>query len=157
MIQIRAASVADLPAIVEFNCRLAEETEHKQLDRATITRGVQRALDQPSLCRYFVAEVGGLVIGQTMITFELTDWRDGLFYWLQSVYVEPSQRSQGVFRALFEHVLAAARQDPDVRGVRLYAEHENVAALATYQRLGFKPSGHALYEIDWSGATRAVE
>ena len=148
---VRDATLDDLPTIVDFNCRLAEETEHKRLDRETITRGVRRALTEPNLCRYFVAEMDGRVIGQAMITLELTDWRDGVLWWFQSVYVQADHRGGGVFRALFEHIGRTARNEPDVRGLRLYVERDNQRAQRVYEQLGLKPSGHLVYELDWSG------
>jgi GNAT superfamily N-acetyltransferase len=147
---VRSAVSADLPTIVEFNCQLAWETEHKRLDRDTIARGVGRALTQPELCRYFVAEQGGAVVGQAMVTFELTDWRDGVMWWLQSVYVAEPYRGQGVFRALFDHLATLAQADPDCRGLRLYVEHENERARRVYEQLGLHPSGHLVMERDWS-------
>lgn len=151
MLSIRSATSADLATIVDFNTRLAWETEHKRLEPATIARGVARALAQPGLCRYFVAEIGGAVVGQAMVTYELTDWRDGVLWWFQSVYVEEAHRGSGVFRALFQHIAAAAQADPEVRGLRLYVEHENVRAQKVYEQIGMKPSGHVVYERDWSG------
>ena len=150
-LSIRPAALADQPTIVEFNCRLAWETEHKRLEQEEITRGVRRALTQPEKCLYFVAESGGQIVGQAMVTFELTDWRDGVLWWLQSVYVAESSRGQGVFRALFDHILALAQAGPDVRGLRLYVERDNSRAQRVYEQLGLQPSGHIVYERDWSG------
>jgi len=150
-LSIRSANLDDLPTIVDFNCRLAWETEHKRLEPDTIRRGVQRALTQPQMCRYFVAESAGQVVGQAMVTFELTDWRDGVLWWFQSVYVAEPSRGQGVFRALFDHILSLAQADPDVRGLRLYVERENARAQRVYERLAMRPSGHVVYERDWSG------
>ena len=147
---IRAATLADLPTIARFNSLLAEETEHKQLDPATIERGVRRALSEPGLCRYFVAEQDGRIVGQAMITIELTDWRDGVLWWLQSVYVAEAHRGAGVFRSLFQHILSLAQADADVRGLRLYVERENERAKRVYEQMGMQPSGHLVYERDWS-------
>ncbi len=147
---VRDARNDDLPTIVDFNLRLARESEDKRLDPTTVERGVRRALNNTALGRYFVAEEAGTVVGQTMITYELTDWRDGVFWWIQSVYVMPDARGRGVFRSLFEHVDRLARSSPDARGLRLYVERHNASAISTYERLGLHPSGHLLYEIDWS-------
>lgn len=150
---IRDALVDDAPTIVDFNCRLAWETEHKRLDPAVIGPGVEAALRRPEFARYFLAEINGEIVGQMMLTYEWSDWRNGLFWWIQSVYVRDDARRGGVFRALYRHVESLARSTAGVIGLRLYVEHENAAALATYRKLGMIPSGHVLYEYDWSGAT----
>lgn len=154
-IHIRDATPADAAIIAEFNRRLAWESESKRLDAEVLARGVRLALEKLEMCRYFLAEVAGQVVGQTMLTYEWSDWRAGVFWWIQSVYVVAEQRGQGVFRALFEHVRALARSTPEVCGLRLYVEHQNAAAQATYRRLGMTPSGHFLYELDWSGVGSA--
>lgn len=153
-IRVRPATLADVPTIVDYNARLALETEHKRLDPDQLHQGVTRGLSHPELCAYFMAELDGRVVGQTMVTYEWTDWRDGILWWIQSVYVEADYRRQGVFRALFRHIEHEARNHPDARGLRLYVEHENKRAQATYAALGMKPSGHFLLELDWSGAVR---
>ena len=149
---MRDARLDDAPLIVEFNQLLAWESEARRLDESVLAAGVRRALTTPELSRYFIAEISGDVVGQTMLTYELTDWRDGVLWWLQSVYVREPWRGQGVFRRLFEHVESLARRDPAARGLRLYVERHNARALATYERMGMQPSGHLLYEKDWSGA-----
>jgi GNAT superfamily N-acetyltransferase len=153
---IRSAALVDVPTIVLFNSRLAEETEHKRLDPATIERGVRRALSEPGLCRYFVAERGSEIVGQAMITIELTDWRDGVLWWLQSVYVAKPHRGTGVFRTLFQHIQSLAEADGEVRGLRLYVERENERAQRVYEQLGMRPSGHLVYERDWSNLGAGV-
>jgi GNAT superfamily N-acetyltransferase len=157
MLVIREATAADAPVIVDFNTRMAWETEHKRLDPATLTAGVDAALRQPLYARYFVAEQtepeaseAPVIVGQLMLTYEWSDWRNGLFWWVQSVYVREESRRGGVFRMLLGYVEGLARSSPDCCGLRLYVEHENQAAIATYRKLGFVPSGHLLYEIDWS-------
>ena len=149
-VTIRSARADDLTQIVDFNLRLAEESEGKKLDEAVLSKGVQRALASPEMCRYFMAEVSGEVAGQTMITFELTDWRDGVLWWLQSVYVRPEFRKLGVFKALFRHIATLAKETPDVRGLRLYVEQGNSRAQKVYEQMGMQPGGYLVYEQDWS-------
>ncbi|HEY5312728.1 MAG TPA: GNAT family N-acetyltransferase [Pirellulales bacterium] len=152
-LSIRWATSDDLRTIVEFNRLLAVESEHKQLDVEILRRGVAELLARPELGRYFVAETAGSLVGQAMITYEWSDWRSGMFWWLQSVYVDAGFRRRGIFRALYEHVAAQARADAGVCGLRLYVENANRAALETYRQLGMQPSGHLVYELDWSSAT----
>ena len=130
-VTIRAADSRDVAAILAFNAALAWESEGKRLDLEVLRRGVGRVLATPALGRYLVAETQGQVIGQTMLTYELTDWRDGILYWIQSVYVVTDQRRRGVFRQLYQAVQTLARQDPAARGLRLYVEHENAGATST--------------------------
>jgi len=151
-VRIRDAAPADAAVIAEFNRLLALESEQKTLDPGTLERGVQLALSRPELCRYFLAESAGRIVGQTMLTYEWSDWRAGVFWWIQSVYVVADCRGRGVFRALFKHIDALARSTPEVCGLRLYVEEHNASAIATYRKMGLAPSGHLLYERDWSGA-----
>jgi GNAT superfamily N-acetyltransferase len=143
---IRRAAATDLSLIVEFNRRLAEETEAKVLDVAVLTVGVAAALADPNKGPYYLAVDGTEVVGQMQITFEWSDWRNGWFWWIQGVYVRAESRGQGVFRALYEHVHQLARQAGDVVGLRLYVEHENHAAQRTYEKLGLKPAGYLMLE-----------
>jgi GNAT superfamily N-acetyltransferase len=145
-LEVRPATPADAPVIVEFNRLLAEESEGKSLDLPLLAAGVAAGLADPRKALYFVAEEDGRVLGQTMITFEWSDWRNGWFWWVQSVYVRPEARRRGVFRTLFEHIFAAARRDPEVIGLRLYVEEENRLARETYARLGLSPTGYRVME-----------
>ncbi len=143
---IRRANLADAAVIAEFNRRLALETEGKALDAATLTAGVAAGLADRGKADYWVAEVGGEVVGQIMTTREWSDWRNGWIWWIQSVYVREDQRRRGIFRALFDHVHQTAIADPQVIGLRLYVERENHAAQRTYQDLGMEPTSYDVYE-----------
>ena len=146
---VRPAVAGDLESIVERNMKLAQETEDKRLDRETLRRGVTLALERPELARYFIAELDGRDVGQLMITYEWSDWRCGMFWWIQSVYVDAAFRRVGVFRHLFRHAEELARSSGGC-GLRLYVEEHNHQALATYRSAGMVPSGHLVYELDWS-------
>lgn len=137
--RIRDGLPADAPVLVEFNARMALETEAKQLDRATLTRGVERVLRDRALGRYFVVEGDdGALVGCLMITLEWSDWRDGHFWWIQSVYVREDVRGRGVYSSLHNHVVDEARRAGNVVGVRLYVEPHNTRAQRTYEKLGMK-------------------
>ena len=127
--KIREATQADLSFIVAANAALATETEGKTLDPALLRRGVQTVLADPALGRYYIAEVGGDAVGQLMTTFEWSDWRNGLFLWIQSVYVLPAHRGDGAFRALYGHLGELARADARICGIRLYVDHAEAQAV----------------------------
>jgi ribosomal protein S18 acetylase RimI-like enzyme len=143
---VRAATVADVPLITDFNARLAQETEGKTLDPAIVTAGVIAALTDPHKGPYYLAVDGATVMGQLQITFEWSDWRNGWLWWIQGVYVPSAARRHGVFRALYDHVYRLAKADGGVIGLRLYVEKDNVAAQATYRQMGMEPAGYLLFE-----------
>ena len=145
-LHIRPARAAEADAIAGFNIAMAEETEGKRLLPEVVGRGVRRLLAEPALGFYLVAEAQGEVRAALMVTTEWSDWRAGRFWWLQSVYVQPAWRRRGVFRALYAHVTAAAAQEPDVCGLRLYVERDNHAAQATYRALGMHETDYLLLE-----------
>jgi GNAT superfamily N-acetyltransferase len=154
---VREADPRDTAEIVDFNRRLALESEERVLDATVVTAGVRRGFAHPELCRYFVAEIDGKVVGTTMITVELTDWRDGVIWWLQSVYVDSEYRRAGVFRALYAHIAERARRNPDVRGLRLYVHHTNARAMRVYEAMGMAKADYEFYEHDWSDTVRRRE
>jgi GNAT superfamily N-acetyltransferase len=140
-----------LSAIVEFNRRLALETEAKVLDLEVLEPGVSAALADPDRLRYWIAELGSppRVVGQAAVTREWSDWRWGWVWWFQSVYVDEASRGRGVFRALFQQIRNEARSLPDVIGLRLYVEESNQAAQRTYRALGMTPGGYSVYQELW--------
>ncbi len=143
---IRQAGPADAPTIVEYNRRLAEETEGKALDPAVLAAGVAAALADPDRKGpYYLAVEGGAVLGQLQITFEYSDWRNGWFWWIQGVYVRSEDRRRGVFRSLYRHVVELARA-AGVVGIRLYVERDNHAAQRTYKELGMEETAYRMLE-----------
>ena len=148
-VSVRPGTRADIPTIVEFNAALAKESESLELDTSRLESGVSRLLADPSRGVYYMAEHEGRVVGQVMLTYEWSDWRDGLFWWIQSVYVRPGNRRQGVFAALFNHIKRAAHENPDVCGLRLYVEEHNKHAQQTYKALGLDLGGYRVMQHDW--------
>ncbi len=144
--EIRVARPADLETIVEYNLRLAAETENKRLDGETVRRGVAALLADETKGRYFVACVGEEIIGQLMHTREWSDWRNGDIWWLQSVYIAAPYRRRSVFRRLYQHLWNEAENRSDVVGVRLYVEVENIAAQETYRNMGLIQPGYFVME-----------
>ena len=146
---IRLARQDDADVIIEFNTLLARQTESRELDTERVAAGVRALLSDAVKGRYHLAEHEGRVIGQLLITVEWSDWRNGWFWWIQSLYVHEEFRGQGVFRALFDYVRKEAVSRPDICGIRLYVEADNDHARTTYERLGMKMTSYRLYEIDF--------
>ena len=154
-LRIRDAETADAPLLAEWAAAMALETEGKRLDPATVALGVSNALADPARARYFIAmrqaEVAGretlaLPVGTLMLTNEWSDWRNGCWWWIQSVYVPPAERRTGVFAALYDHAATLARATPGVVGLRLYVERNNTPAQGTYTSLGMVEAGYLIFE-----------
>lgn len=141
---IRPGTMADAEVIAEFNILLAAETEDTALDPPTVLRGVRELLADPGKGRYRVACIGEEVVGQLAITFEWSDWRCGWIWWLQSVYVRSDSRGKGVFKALYQHLVAEARS-AGVVALRLYVEQDNLTGQKTYRSLGMTPTTYQVY------------
>ena len=135
---IRRATPDDLEIVVRYNVALATESEGKILDDAILRRGITAVLGDVHKGFYTLVEDDTEVVGQTLVTYEWSDWRDGWYWWIQSVYVRADARRTGVFRSLYDHLQTAATLDPTVIGLRLYVEHDNERALKTYTSLGME-------------------
>ncbi len=147
-IKVRQADLSDAPVIADFNLRLARETENLRLHPATVRKGVAALLRDPAKGHYYVAETGEAVIGQIMITFEWSDWRNANLWWLQSVYVREDFRRRGVFGMLFRHVKAVARRRMGVCALRLYMHADNARARQAYEALGMRRTKYEVFDLE---------
>ena len=154
-ITVRPAEAKDRDVIADFNNRIAKETEDRSLSMDLLRPGVAAVLDHSELGRYFVADLDGRVVGQIMVTYEWSDWRNGMLWWIQSVYVAVDARRNGVFSALYGHVEQLAREEPGVCGIRLYVEAENYRAQQTYRRLGMSDTSYKVMEVDFTEGKHA--
>jgi RimJ/RimL family protein N-acetyltransferase len=148
-VTVRAARLSDLSELVRFSAAMAEETEGRTLDLDRLRQGISAVLTSKDRGYYLVAETMSRVVGQLLITYEWSDWRNGVFWWIQSVYVEPAMREGGVYRTMHDSVLQEAQRRPDVCGIRLYVEKDNVAAQTAYRRLGMRMTDYHVFEQDF--------
>lgn len=148
-VTVRPATLADLDVLVRFSAAMARETEGRALELKRLRKGVRAVLASERHGRYLVAESGAAVVGQLLLTSEWSDWRNGVFWWIQSVYVEPSARRRGVYQTLHKHVVRDARERGDVCGVRLYVEKDNRRARTAYTSLGMTATAYRIYEQDF--------
>jgi len=144
-LKIRKANQSDIQTIAQFNINMAMETENKILPKEIITKGVETLINNEHLGFYLMAEVDGKIAGSLMVTTEWSDWRNGLFWWIQSVYVEDEFRRQGIYSALYNHVKELSESEY-VCGFRLYVETENKVAQKTYEKLGMEQTHYFMYE-----------
>jgi GNAT superfamily N-acetyltransferase len=146
MISIRKANVQDIPILIDFQLRLAFESENVKLNADTLQKGMKALFDDPSKGFYYVAEDNSEIVGCHMITYEWSDWRNGMVWWLQSVYVKESHRKSGVFRKMHENLISMMRNDPAIIGLRLYVDNSNVRARQVYTAIGMNGNHYSVFE-----------
>ncbi len=149
---IRPATPEDVDVLVRFSAAMAKETEERRLNTARLREGTRAVLNSPARGFYLVAEVtdrSPRVVGQLLVTFEWSDWRNATFWWIQSVYVDPAWRRRGVYRKMHHAILEQAKSRGDVCGVRLYVERENKIAKAVYTKVGLGTSSYHVFEDDF--------
>ena len=145
-VRYREGVPSDANDIIDFQIAMARETEDFDLVRDITTKGVHAVFADPSHGRYFVAEADGRVVASLMITYEWSDWRNGMVWWIQSVYVVPEYRRRGVYAGLYQHVKAMVEAEPSIRGIRLYVDTRNKPAQEVYTRLGMEGEHYRVFE-----------
>ncbi len=143
--KIRTAQPADIDSLVDFNQKMALETEGKHLDSSVLQNGVEAVFREEGKGFYVVCEDES-IIGGLMVTFEWSDWRNKWFWWIQSVYIVPEARGKGIYRKMYDFVKAKAKDDGNVCGFRLYVEKDNLSAQGVYERVGMTGSHYLMYE-----------
>ena len=146
MIEIRPGRRKDASNIIDFQIRMAKETEDFALDRPTVEKGVHAVFDDPHKGAYWIAELDGDVVGCLLTVPEWSDWRNGTVLWIHSVYVIPRARRRGVFRMMYETLKTTVEQSADLRGLRLYVEQENERAQKTYNAMGMDGNHYKMFE-----------
>jgi GNAT superfamily N-acetyltransferase len=142
----RRAQIGDLQTIVDFQIDMAWETEGVRLDGLICGAGVRAVFQDPSLGQYYIAESDSRVAGVTLTTYEWSDWRNGVVWWIQSVYVLPEFRRQGIYSGIYAFIRNLAESDPAVRGIRLYVDRRNTAAQEVYTHLGMNGEHYQVFE-----------
>jgi len=152
---VREATLHDLEALIEGNAAMAVETEHLHLDPSTLRAGVAALLEGRAPGTYRVCEIEGRVVGQILVTYEWSDWRNRTVWWIQSVYVQPEFRGRGVYRSLYAAVVEAARA-AGAAGLRLYVDARNARAQAVYTALGMNGDHYRVFESMFDAPDRGA-
>ena len=142
---ITKGQIEDIENIAQFQVDMAMESEGTQLDKDTVTKGVSAAMADENKGLYYVARVDGKAVGSLMLTREWSDWNNGWYWWIQSVYVEPDYRRQGVYKSMYQAVCTDAKQQ-NVAQVRLYVDKTNTRGQEVYSSLGMQESHYLIYE-----------
>jgi GNAT superfamily N-acetyltransferase len=154
-LNVRPATPEDVETLTEFGLAMAWETERRALDRSRLRQGIQSVIEQSERGLYFVAtlrqeeQADTVTVGQLLITYEWSDWRNAQFWWIQSVFVHPTWRRKGIYRRMHQTITDLAHRRADVCGIRLYVEENNRMAKHVYGRVGLVPSHYEVYEKDF--------
>jgi ribosomal protein S18 acetylase RimI-like enzyme len=143
---VREATEQDIPSLLDFQLKMALETENITLEISSLTMGVHRLFKDPTKGRYYVAEANTEIIGCLMTTYEWSDWRNGTVLWIQSVYVAKEHRGSGVYKKMYNYIKQLVEGDPDLKGIRLYVDKTNANAQKTYQKIGMNGDHYTVYE-----------
>jgi ribosomal protein S18 acetylase RimI-like enzyme len=143
---VRKAKGSDIDQIVDFQIKMALETEQIHLQRLTVEKGVTAVVFDSAKGQYYVTEINGNVVGSLLTTYEWSDWRNGTILWIQSVYILPDFRRKGVYRSMYTHIKEVVQNDSRLNGIRLYADKSNIAAHKTYKNLGMNPDHYVTFE-----------
>lgn len=142
----REATLNDKKLIADFQVRMAKETEGIDLNEEVCRKGVENVFADNTLGVYYVCEMEGSVVSSLLITYEWSDWKCAVVWWIQSVYVLPDYRKRGIFSGFYDYIKTLARQNNNVRGIRLYVDKRNTVAQKTYEKLGMNGEHYKLYE-----------
>ncbi|MEQ8304383.1 MAG: GNAT family N-acetyltransferase [Cyclobacteriaceae bacterium] len=146
MISVRESSIEDIPTIVEFQQNMAKETEGITLNTSTLRAGVQRVFSNPTLAKYYVAESDGKVISCLLVCYEWSEWRNGIIFWIESVYVAKEERGKKVFTTMYRFLQQLVNVDGQLKGIRLYVDKSNYTAQKVYSKLGMDGEHYKMYE-----------
>jgi GNAT superfamily N-acetyltransferase len=146
MVKIREAITDDAPHIIDFQLKMALETENVILDKKIITNGVNAVFNDSGKGQYYIIEGEGNIAGSMLTTFEWSDWRNGMVIWFQSVYVLPEFRGKGLFSDLYHYFEEMVSKREDLRGIRLYVDKTNQHAQLVYQKVGMSNEHYEMYE-----------
>lgn len=144
--QVRKATTSDIVSIVDFQLKMADETEGVQLEEPTVFKGVLAVVEDNSKGQYYVTEINGKVVSSLLTTFEWSDWRNGTILWIQSVYVLKEYRRKGIYRNMYSHIKTLVLENEKLNGIRLYADKSNTTAHKTYQELGMNHDHYITFE-----------
>lgn len=144
--KVREAQMSDHKSIVQFQILMAQETEGMRLDLKIVTQGVEAVLSGQVDGKYWVADDEGRVMASLLVLQEWSDWRNGVVWWIHSVYVAPEYRGKKVFKAMYQNLQSLALADPKIRGLRLYVEKHNDRARRVYESLGMSADRYELFE-----------
>lgn len=146
MIHTRPSYEYDAPVITDFQVKMAKETESVNLDKSTVNKGVISVFRDSQKGKYYVTTEGDIIVASMLITYEWSDWRNNWVYWLQSVYVLPEKRGQGIFKHMYEYILKQVKDNDEVAGLRLYVDLKNIAAREVYSKLGMNGDHYQIFE-----------
>ena len=144
---IRIGKINDASYIAKNNCLLAKESEDIDISYETTLMGVKNVITDSSKGFYLVAIENNAIIGQLMITFEWSDWRNKNIWWIQSVYINKKNRRKGIFNKMISYIKDEAKKN-NVDTLRLYVYKSNINAIKTYKKIGMSKELYYIFKLN---------
>jgi RimJ/RimL family protein N-acetyltransferase len=143
-LKVRKANLKDLPCLVAFTGEEAREAEGNIKIPDTLEKGIKKSLEDESVAIYWVlVDDNDKPVGSVSALKEWSDWNAGYYWWIQSMYLAPSQRGKGRMAILLDVVKSEMELQQGLE-LRLYVHEENSAAIRAYQKADFV---HSQYKI----------
>lgn len=143
---VRIATRDDAGEIAKFNVLFAKETVNKNLSLALTTEGVHQVFAKFNNGFYIIAELEGVIVGLTMITREWSDWNNGAYYCIQSIFVVHKENEKEIHDAIFNKAKDLAKEHYDVCGLRLFIHKDDKETQKSYEALGLQKTKYRLFE-----------
>ena len=146
---LRMATLQDLDIIIENNIKLAMEFENIEdcplkIEKQIVKKGVKRVLENENLGFYFICKEKEALIGQVLITYEWSDWRNQMIWWLHRIYVTPKWRKKGALKKIIKKLDELAEKK-NVYAMRLYLHSNNKNAIYAYEKTGWEKLPFKIY------------
>jgi len=146
MIKVRAASIFESEIIINFQIKMALETENLKLEKSSVRKGINAVFKDLSKGKYYVAEENCRIVGSLLTTYEWSDWKNGMILWIQSVYIIPEYRRKGIFKKMYIYLKKMVEESDELIGLKLYVNKTNIVAQKTYEKIGMDGEHYKLFE-----------
>jgi ribosomal protein S18 acetylase RimI-like enzyme len=146
MIKTRRANIEDANVIIDFQIRMALETENLNLEKEIVRKGVIKVFNDISKGKYYIIIDNDKIVGSLLITPEWSDWRNGSILWIQSLYIDSLYRRKGLFKYMYNYLKKMVEESDELLGLRLYVDKSNKDAQIVYENIGMDGNHYKLYE-----------
>ena len=145
---IRNAKIEEAELIAKYNREAAVEAGNNPLNYDKSIKWVKYIIKNPNSWFFLVFEKEEKVVSILLVTFEWSDWRNGNWYLIQSVFTLPEYRKQWCFKALLKKVKNISSEDINSCWLKLEVRNDNLRAQTVYKNIWFNDSEHQVFTLE---------